>query len=272
MIGRDPNVSRSPMKPDARIEKRMPHFSALARRRLLRGCVATALSAVMPAPGRAEGEVPRPIATNLVVASRRRWNGRDCLSVELAEDEQEGRLRKTRSANAPSFAVVHRGFADGVIEVDIGAELTGKGAPDVRGFAGLSFHIDRDLQTHESIYLRMSNGRLNQPPPPPPRIDRAIQYVAIRISISRLPGRSIRAATRREPISRLAAGIDFGSRSRGPGCAPWSMVLKRLPSTTCTTPVGTAPSDCSSTTGRAAFSRTSAFSPADGRRRHWRKR
>ena len=178
MIGRDPNVSRSPMKPDARIEKRMPHFSALARRRLLRGCAATALSAVMPAPGRAEGEVPQPIATNLVVASRRRWNGRDCLSVELAEDEQEGRLRKTRSANAPSFAVVHRGFADGVIEVDIGAELTGKGAPDARGFAGLSFHIDRDLQTHESIYLRMSNGRLNQPPPPPPRIDRAIQYVA----------------------------------------------------------------------------------------------
>ena len=106
----------------------MPHFSALARRSLLQGSAATAM--VMPARSRAEGVVPQPIAVNLVVATRRRWNGRDCLSVELAEDEQEGRLQKTRSPNAPSFAVVHRDFADGVIEVDIGAELTGKGAPD----------------------------------------------------------------------------------------------------------------------------------------------
>ena len=159
--------------------KRMPHFSALARRSLLQGSAATAMGAVvMPARSRAEGMVPQPIAVNLVVASRRRWNGRDCLSVELAEDEQDGRLQKTRSPNAPSFAVVHRDFADGVIEVDIGAELTGKGAPDARGFAGLSFHIDRDFETHEALYLRMSNGRLNWPLPLPPRIDRAIQYVA----------------------------------------------------------------------------------------------
>ena len=157
----------------------MPHFRALGRRSLLQASAATATGAVViSARGRAEAAVPQPIATNLVVASRRQWNGRNCLAVELAEDEQEGRLLKMRSPNAPSFAVVHRDFSDGVIQVDIGAELTGKGAPDARGFAGLSFHIDRDLQTHESIYLRMTNGRLNLPPPPPPRIDRAIQYVA----------------------------------------------------------------------------------------------
>ena len=160
----------------------------------------TAIGAVIvPARGQAEAAVPQPIATNLVVASRRHWNGRDCLAIELADDEQEGRLLKTRSANAPSFAVVHRDFADGVIEVDIGAELTGKGAPDARGFAGLSFHIDRDLQAHESVYLRMANGRLNLPQPPPPRIDRAIQYVAhpdfhFAVSREKFPGRYERAA------------------------------------------------------------------------------
>ena len=110
--------------------------------------------------------------------SRRRWNGRDCLALELTDDEQSGRLNKTRSGNGPSFAIVHRDFTDGVIEADIGAELTGKGAPDDRGFAGLSFHIGPDFETHETVYLRMTNGRLNVPPPPPPRIDRAIQYVA----------------------------------------------------------------------------------------------
>jgi hypothetical protein len=173
----------------------MLHSSALGRRSLIQGLAATAMgTAVLPPRSNAEAAVPQPLATNLVVASRGKWNGRDCLAVELAQDEQEGRLRKTRSPNAPSFAVVHRDFADGVIEVDIGAELTGKGAPDARGFAGLSFHIDRDLQTHESVYLRMSNGRLNLPAPPPPRIDRAIQYVAhpdfhFAISRERNPGR-----------------------------------------------------------------------------------
>ena len=132
----------------------------------------------MPTASRAEAAVPQPIATNLVTASRRRWNGRDCLAVELADDEQEGRLLKTRSANAPSFAIVQRDFAAGVIEALVGAELTGKGGSDSRGFVGLSFHIAADFQSHEAVYLRMSNGRLNVPPPPAPRIDRAIQYVA----------------------------------------------------------------------------------------------
>ncbi len=157
----------------------MSPFSALGRRGLIQGSTATVLGSVaMPAGSRAEAAVPQPIATNLVTTSHRPWNGRDCLALELTAEEQEGRLNKTRSGNGPSFAIVHRDFTDGVIEAAIGAELTGKGAPDDRGFAGLSFHIGPDFETHETVYLRMTNGRLNVPPPPPPRIDRAIQYVA----------------------------------------------------------------------------------------------
>jgi hypothetical protein len=157
----------------------MSPFSALGRRGLIQGSTATVLgSVVMPAGSRAEAAVPQPIATNLVTASHRHWNGRDCLALELSTEEQEGRLNKTRSGNGPSFAIVHRDFTDGIIEAAIGAELTGKGAPDDRGFAGLSFHIGPDFETHETVYLRMTNGRLNVPPPPSPRIDRAIQYVA----------------------------------------------------------------------------------------------
>jgi hypothetical protein len=155
------------------------HFRTLGRRRLIEGSAAMILGAVaMPAGGRAEAAVPQPIATNLVTASRRHWNGRDCLALELTDDEQKGRLDKTRSGNGPSFAIVHRDFTDGVIEADIGGELTGRGAPDDRAFAGLSFHIAQDFEAHETVYLRMTNGRRNVPPPPPPRIDRAIQYVA----------------------------------------------------------------------------------------------
>jgi hypothetical protein len=157
----------------------MSPFSALGRRGLIQGSTATVLGSVaMPAGSRAEAAVPQPIATNLVTALHRLWNGRDCLALELTAEEQEGRLNKTRSGNGPSFAIVHRDFTDGIIEAAIGAELTGKGAPDDRGFAGLSFHIGPDFATHETVYLRMTNGRLNVPPPPSPRIDRAIQYVA----------------------------------------------------------------------------------------------
>jgi hypothetical protein len=72
--------------------------------------------------------------------------------------------------------------------------LTGRGAPDDRGFVGLSFHIGEAFQSHETVYLRMTNGRLNVPPPPAPRIDRAIQYVAdpgfhFSDSRERFPGR-----------------------------------------------------------------------------------
>jgi hypothetical protein len=162
-----------------RIVKRISHFSELPRRSLIQGSAAATMGAVvMPALSRAEAAVPQPIATNLVTAARRHWNGRDCLSLELTDDEQRGRLDKTRSGNGPSFAIVHRDFTDGAIEAEVGAELTGRGAPDDRGFAGLSFHIGPDFETHETVYLRMTNGRLNVPPPPPPRIDRAVQYVA----------------------------------------------------------------------------------------------
>lgn len=144
------------------------------RRTLMHGLAATAL----PFPAFAGAAVPQPIDSHLVVATPGHWQGRDCLAVELTDAEQKLRLNTQGGGNRPSFAIVARDFTNGTIEVEIGAELTGKGAPDDRGFAGLSFHIGPDFETHETVYLRMTNGRLNAPPPPPPRIDRAVQYVA----------------------------------------------------------------------------------------------
>jgi hypothetical protein len=151
--------------------KRMP--LAMKRRRLF-GLAAVALT---PA-ARAESDLPQPLALNLVTADRRAWDGAECLAVELTDPEQKLRLETTGGGNRPSFAIVHRDFTDGVLEVAIAGTLTGKGAPDDRGFVGLSFHITPDFMSHETVYLRMTNGRLNVPPPPEPRFSRAIQYVA----------------------------------------------------------------------------------------------
>lgn len=145
--------------------------------------------------GAQSSAIPTTIALNLVAARAAHWNGRECLAVELTDAEHKQRLLQgIGGGNRPSFAIVHPGFTDGVLEVEIGAELTGKGTPDGRGFAGLSFHIGQDFQSHETIYQRMTNGGLNAPPPPSPRIDRAIQYVAdpgfhFSESRARFPGR-----------------------------------------------------------------------------------
>ena len=197
MIGPDHIVSPSSLKSiEAAVQRSIPHSSAFPRRTLIRGAGATAIAAVaLPVRSQAGSAIPPPLAVNLVVAARSHWNGRDCLSVELTDDEQKGRLLQgIGGGNRPSFAIVAHDFTDGAIEVDLGAELTGKGTPDDRGFVGLSFHIGEDFQTHETVYLRMTNGRRNVPPPPAPRIDRAIQYVAhpdFHFSVSRekYPGR-----------------------------------------------------------------------------------
>jgi hypothetical protein len=171
------------------------YSGAIPRRSVIQAFGAiTATGAVMPIRAGAEADVPRPIVNNLVKVARQHWNGRDCLAVELTDEEQRGRLAKTRTSNGPSYAIVHRSFSAGVIESDVGAELNGKGAADARGFVGFAFHLSDDLQRYEAVYLRMTNGRRNDPAPPPPRIDRAIQYVAhpdfhFAVSRANFPGR-----------------------------------------------------------------------------------
>jgi hypothetical protein len=155
-------------------------------------CASAFLAGGLPAI--AATEVPQPLAVNLVTTSRQQWNGFDCLAIELTDAEQKLRHETTGGGNRPSIAIVGEDFTDGTLEVSIGGELTGKGGPDDRAFIGLSFHIAPGFAGHETVYLRMTNGRLNDPPPPPPRIDRAIQYVAdpgfhFSDSRERFPGR-----------------------------------------------------------------------------------
>lgn len=121
--------------------------------------------------------LPEVLQRQQVEVSRAAFEGRDCLSVQITEEEMR-RRNAGIGVNGPSFAVVQRDFADGILQVDLAAQINGRGGPGVRGFVGLAFHISSDLSLYEAVYLRMSNGRLNRPPPPPPRDERAIQYVA----------------------------------------------------------------------------------------------
>jgi hypothetical protein len=146
---------------------------------------------------RAAGEAPEALGSARVRTFPSTWKGREALAIEMTEEEQ-ARVLKT-GGNGPTYALVERNFSDGVIEVDVAAELTGKGQAESRGFVGVAFHIRPEAELYEAVYLRMSNGELNEPPPPSPRIERAVQYVAhpdfhYYVSRERFPGRYERRA------------------------------------------------------------------------------
>jgi hypothetical protein len=101
---------------------------------------------------------------------------RRALSLELTAEEQ-ALQRAGAGGNRPTYAVVPGRFEDGVIEVDVAAELNGRGGADSRGFAGVAFRLGDD-ERFEAVYLRAANGTLNVPPPPSPRDVRAIQYIS----------------------------------------------------------------------------------------------
>lgn len=102
---------------------------------------------------------------------------RPALRIELSEEEQAAQLDGA-GGNRPTFAVFDIPFDNGVIEVDVAAEINGRGGKDARGFAGIAFHMTDDGEAFEAVYLRMANGTANVPPPPSPRDLRAIQYIA----------------------------------------------------------------------------------------------
>lgn len=140
------------------------------------------LGACAHGPGQQGGRWPLNnadgFALNLVNAGAATFKDRAAVMVELTPEAQKALLWGTGVGNGPSFIMPPVQLANGVVEVDLAARINGKGAPDVRGFVGLAFHIDDKAETFEAVYLRMTNGSKNTPPPPAPRNAFAVQYIS----------------------------------------------------------------------------------------------
>lgn len=106
-----------------------------------------------------------------VSAQQLRFQERDALRVELLPDVAAG-IPDVDYVDMPTFVELPIEFRDGVVEVDVYAELNGLWPEGARGFAGLAYRIQADAAAFECVYLRPSNGRRA----PRPRQDRAIQY------------------------------------------------------------------------------------------------
>lgn len=143
-------------------------------------------------------------------------DGRQVLAAELTAEEQARQLAGA-GGNRPTYVLFDKELDNGSIEATIAAELNGKSGPDARGFAGILFHHSATDGSYEAVYLRMTNGMLNDPAPPPPRNERAIQYVAhpdfhFPVSREKFPGKYEKAAPVKPGSSHLLRLDIDGSR------------------------------------------------------------
>lgn len=65
-------------------------------------------------------------------------------------------------------------FSSGVIEVEVAGEPGPGAAPGARGFVGVAFRVQPDMQTYDAFYLRPTNGRADDQE----RRNHAVQYIS----------------------------------------------------------------------------------------------
>lgn len=65
-------------------------------------------------------------------------------------------------------------FANGVIEVEIAGEPAPGASGGARGFVGIAFRLQNDMQTYDAFYLRPTNGRAEDQE----RRNHAAQYIS----------------------------------------------------------------------------------------------
>lgn len=105
------------------------------------------------------------------------YEGRKGLRVMLSKDTAS-RLESTTSAPGAwleELAVLDGSdFSSGVIEAEIAGTPAPGAAEGARGFVGLAFRVQKDLQTYDAFYLRPTNGRAEDQE----RRNHATQYVS----------------------------------------------------------------------------------------------
>lgn len=115
--------------------------------------------------------VPRSVSATMVEIE-----GRQSIRVELLERVSRHGTPDVDYVDMPTFLELPIDVLDGVIEVDLRAQLNGYWPEGARGFAGLAYRVRPHTSEFEAVYLRPTNGTRAQAPSP--RNQRAIQYFA----------------------------------------------------------------------------------------------
>lgn len=131
-------------------------------------CIVLALAAAL-VPGLSAGqgrqlalETVDGLRLHNVAAEPATHEGRKGLRVTISK-EAEARVAAMTQEQAAQFeelaVITGTDFSSGVIEAEIaGAPAPGAGA-GARGFVGIAFRLQPDMQTYDAFYLRPTNGR-----------------------------------------------------------------------------------------------------------------
>lgn len=121
--------------------------------------VASAALAFAPS---ARADLPLLTAHNKVASEIVEYRGRSAV-----------RLRDLGGGGEDRMALLAGpAFRDGEIRLLLAGELGPNAAPDDRGFVGIALRVSPDLSTFEGVYLRPTNGRVDDPV----RRSRTVQY------------------------------------------------------------------------------------------------
>jgi hypothetical protein len=120
---------------------------------------------------------PLEIVTGLAlinaVAEPATHEGRKGLRVTMSEEGVRKMQTATSEVN-PLAVIQGLEFSNGVIEAEISG-APGPGAFEgARGFVGIAFRMQKDMQTYDAFYLRPTNGRAEDQE----RRNRSAQYIS----------------------------------------------------------------------------------------------
>ena len=118
-------------------------------------------------------------AVNVTVNPVANYLGRPALKVAFTDAYQKYYTANNVVQSGAFLRIpLTRFFYEGTIDVDIAAERNIYADESVRAFAGIAFRKQSNTQ-YDMVYLRETNGQLNEVVPPGERINRAIQYVSV---------------------------------------------------------------------------------------------
>lgn len=112
------------------------------------------------------------------------FEGKQGLELRLSKESEAEltRLRRERQASGGDgppprvdhLAIVTDEFGNGTIDVELAGQPAAGAAGGARGFVGIAFRVQDDLDTYECIYLRPTNGRADDQE----RRNHSVQYVS----------------------------------------------------------------------------------------------
>jgi hypothetical protein len=109
-----------------------------------------------------------------VTAERTVFQGKKGLRATISEETLR-QIERTQQYAQGLISIEGLDFSNGVIEAEIAGALAPGAGGEARGFVGIAFRVQEDLETYDAFYLRPTNGRADDQE----RRNHSAQYISL---------------------------------------------------------------------------------------------